>query len=76
MGIQEQAGGEWQLFGAAYQVGITTDIRGAPRFLDDPLTPDTGIGFSTVDMGAYEFFLWSRRRANVPVPFAPPRVLR
>ena len=37
--------------------GTTHDLRGAPRFLDDPLTPDTGIGPAPiVDMGAYEFY--------------------
>ncbi len=33
----------------------TTDLAGQPRRADDPLTPDTGIGSPTVDMGAYEF---------------------
>lgn len=31
------------------------DLDGNPRFVDDPLTPDTGIGFPCVDMGAYEY---------------------
>jgi hypothetical protein len=35
--------------------GSTTDTTGAPRFSDDPQTPDTGIGSTPiVDMGAYE----------------------
>ena len=35
---------------------ITTDLDGNPRFLDDPETPDTGVGDPPiVDMGAYEF---------------------
>jgi hypothetical protein len=39
----------------AVPIGITSDIRGLPRFLDDLLTPDTGVGFAPiVDMGAYE----------------------
>jgi hypothetical protein len=36
--------------------GITTDMDGLPRFVDDPLTADTGNGIAPiVDMGAYEF---------------------
>ncbi len=31
------------------------DLDGSPRQLDDPFTVDTGVGFPTVDMGAYEF---------------------
>ena len=34
---------------------ITTDLDGNPRFVDDPDTEDTGIGYPCVDMGAYEF---------------------
>lgn len=35
---------------------ITEDLRGAPRFTDDPGTPDTGNGNSpVVDMGSYEW---------------------
>ena len=38
--------------------GITTDLDGNPRFIDDPVTKDTGNGVSPiVDMGAYEFQL-------------------
>ncbi|MBN2445595.1 MAG: right-handed parallel beta-helix repeat-containing protein [Phycisphaerae bacterium] len=34
---------------------IDTDFNGAPRFIDDPLTPDTGSGLAPlVDLGAYE----------------------
>jgi predicted outer membrane repeat protein len=36
--------------------GITTDLDGEPRFVDDPGTADTGFGEPPlVDMGAYEF---------------------
>ena len=36
---------------------ITTDLDGGPRFVDDPLTVDSGNGTPPiVDMGAYEFF--------------------
>ncbi len=36
--------------------GITTDLDGNPRFVDDPATDDTGNGDAPiVDMGAYEF---------------------
>ncbi len=35
---------------------IPFDLDGNPRFIDDPLTPDTGAGeCPIVDMGAYEF---------------------
>ena len=34
---------------------VITDLDGNARFVDDPFTPDTGIGFPCVDMGAYEF---------------------
>jgi hypothetical protein len=55
-------------------LGITTDLRGAPRFLDDPLTPDTGVGAApVVDMGAFEFFRRFRDARGVPVTPAPPR---
>ncbi len=33
----------------------TTDLDGNQRFVDDPATPDTGIGNPPVDLGAYEF---------------------
>ncbi|UCG58894.1 MAG: PASTA domain-containing protein, partial [Phycisphaerales bacterium] len=37
-------------------IGITTDLDGNPRFVDDPATPDTGPGTPPiVDIGAYEF---------------------
>jgi len=37
-------------------VGITTDLDGAPRRVNDPATPDTGAGSPpVVDMGAYEY---------------------
>jgi hypothetical protein len=36
--------------------GVTTDLDGNPRFVDDPDTVDTGYGTPPiVDMGAYEF---------------------
>jgi len=34
---------------------ITTDLGGRPRFVDDPYTQDTGVGYPCVDMGAYEY---------------------
>jgi hypothetical protein len=46
---------------AAVPVGVTTDLDGTPRFVDDPDTPDCpqapgGCGEPpVVDMGAYEF---------------------
>ena len=41
---------------SAVPVEITTDLDGKSRFIDDTLTPDTGIGTPPiVDMGAYEF---------------------
>jgi predicted outer membrane repeat protein len=46
---------------AAVPVGITTDIGGNPRFVDDPAVSDSGSGSAPiVDMGAYE-------RINTPV---------
>ena len=43
----------------AVPMGVTTDLDGNPRFVDDPGTPNTGVpgnGFvEIVDMGAYEF---------------------
>ena len=40
----------------AVPVGVITDLLGASRFVDDPGTPDTGVGTAPiVDMGAYEF---------------------
>ncbi|MCH8805685.1 MAG: right-handed parallel beta-helix repeat-containing protein [Planctomycetes bacterium] len=43
----------------AVPTGVTTDLDGNPRFVDDPGTPNTGVpgnGFAEiVDMGAYEF---------------------
>ncbi len=41
---------------AALPPEITTDLDGQPRFVDDPVVPDTGTGGPPiVDMGAYEF---------------------
>ncbi|MFQ5478313.1 MAG: hypothetical protein ACE5E4_06825 [Candidatus Binatia bacterium] len=35
---------------------VLADLAGAPRFVDDGATPDTGLGLAPlVDMGAYEF---------------------
>ncbi|MHC5015144.1 MAG: choice-of-anchor Q domain-containing protein [Planctomycetota bacterium] len=40
----------------AVPAGITTDLDGNPRFVDDPCREDTGLGDpSIVGMGAYEF---------------------
>ena len=36
--------------------GVTSDLDGNPRFVDDPATKDSGNGTQPiVDMGAYEF---------------------
>lgn len=44
--------------------GVTTDLAGDDRFIDDPCQADTGVGTAPiVDMGAYEF---SREAANLP----------
>ncbi|MCH8821867.1 MAG: right-handed parallel beta-helix repeat-containing protein [Planctomycetes bacterium] len=41
---------------AAVPEGIETDMDGNPRFVDDPLTKNTGLGSCIIaDMGAYEF---------------------
>ncbi len=41
---------------AAVPGGVTTDLDGNPRFVNDPAVPDTGSGVcAIVDMGAYEF---------------------
>jgi predicted outer membrane repeat protein len=41
---------------AAVPTGVTTDLNGWSRFMDDPCTTDTGSGtLALVDMGAYEF---------------------
>jgi hypothetical protein len=41
---------------SAVPQGIDTDLDGYPRFVDDPSTPDTGVGSPPiVDMGAYEY---------------------
>jgi len=42
---------------SAVPAGLTKDLSWHPRFSDDPLTPDTGLGTPPiVDMGAYEVF--------------------
>ena len=43
----------------ALPAGVTTDLAGSPRFVDDPAAPDVGVpggagGAAIVDMGAYE----------------------
>jgi len=41
---------------AVVPAGVTTDLDGKPRFVDDPGIPDTGSGTPPiVDMGAYEY---------------------
>ncbi|MCH7545754.1 MAG: hypothetical protein IID30_05050 [Planctomycetes bacterium] len=41
---------------SAVPAGLTTDMDGKPRFVNDPFTPDTGNGPAPiVDMGLYEF---------------------
>jgi hypothetical protein len=41
---------------AAVAPGVTTDLDGNARFVDDPASPDTGQGRAPlVDMGPYEF---------------------
>lgn len=42
----------------AVPAGLLIDLDAQPRFIDDPTTPDTGLGAAPiVDMGAYEFQL-------------------
>ena len=37
-------------------IGVSVDVGGAPRFGNDPNTPDTGLGIGLIiDMGAHEF---------------------
>ncbi len=51
--------------GDNFVVSAETDLDGQPRFMDDPNTPDTGIGTPPiVDMGAYEF----QGEPNMPCP--------
>lgn len=38
----------------AVPAGIITDLDGFSRFVDDPATPDTGVGAPVVDMGGNE----------------------
>jgi hypothetical protein len=41
---------------SAVPTGVTTDLAGNPRFIDDPYTVDTGAGTPPiVDMGAFEY---------------------
>ena len=62
----EPAAGDFHLFpgspcidaadNTALPEDIEFDVGGTPRFLDDPLTPDTGYGYPPiVDMGSYEY---------------------
>jgi hypothetical protein len=47
--------------------GITTDLDGNPRFVNDPATADTGMGTPPiVDMGAFEY------QPPCPADCAPP----
>ncbi len=41
----------------SFPMGIDVDLDGRPRFIDDPFTPNTGVGEPPVDMGAYELML-------------------
>jgi hypothetical protein len=63
--FENQAGGDFRLGAgspcidagnnAAVAGGVTTDLAGQPRFVDDPSVTDTGAGTPPiVDMGAYE----------------------
>lgn len=48
---------------AAHLAGVSTDLDGNERFIDDPTTPDSGNGTPPiVDMGAYEH--WSDCNGN------------
>ena len=50
---------------AAVPSGITLDLVGSDRFVDDPATPDTGAGAAPiVDLGAIEF--WPGDAATCP----------
>jgi hypothetical protein len=47
-------------------IAVSIDLGGDPRFIDDPDTPDTGIGVPPiVDRGAYEYQLPSPCPADV-----------
>jgi parallel beta-helix repeat protein len=51
----------------AVPAGVTTDLDGNPRFVDQPEVPDTGNGTAPiVDMGAYE-----ANYIEVPMKFTP-----
>jgi hypothetical protein len=53
---------------AAVPGGVTMDLAGLPRFVDDPAKPDTGAGTPPiVDMGAYE-----RVPSPTPTPTSTP----
>ncbi|MCH7870500.1 MAG: hypothetical protein IID33_02255 [Planctomycetes bacterium] len=50
------AGSNIDFIVASALLGVSVDGGGAPRFADDPNTPDTGLGIGMIiDMGAHEF---------------------
>ncbi len=56
---------------AAVPVGVTTDLAGAARFVDDPTKADTGAGTPPiVDMGAYERVSTAATPTRTPSPTA------
>ncbi len=60
----------------ALSAEVLTDLVGRVRFIDDPATPDTGLGgFPVVDMGALEFLPRAHRSA-APPSSAPPVTVR
>ena len=65
------SGGDYRLLPGSPGIdGITTDIRGFPRFLDDYFQPDTGVGMGPiVDMGAFEMnTVWDWDPTPLPDP--------
>jgi hypothetical protein len=52
--------------------GVTTDLDGAPRFVDVPSVPDTGNGTAPiVDMGAYEHGVNTTGSVQPPIVYLP-----
>ncbi len=50
------AGSNFAFILAVVSIGVLVDGNGVPRFIDDPATPDVGLGLGPIiDMGAYEF---------------------